>query len=294
MQFIERHFRLSDNPKAARNLILLLVIPPVIMLVLTIMQEAGVPVGQTFGIRPRSAKGLLGLILAPWAHYSFLHYGSNMMGWAGLAPAMLTYGILVFLYATGFIAVVGGLLVWAISLKDAAHAGLSGVLFGYLAFLLTAVIWQRPVRIVSIVVMVVTMVLYGSLLLMFVNSSGYNPGVSWESHVFGFISGVLFAWLYFRKFRSFDPQQVELKASQQLQQPSSQQASYAATEEKRTVNLQQPTQPSPGVGTGAGYGVLTGMFPNFNAGERSSTNPFDDQESIPRPAGAGQTGYGRM
>ncbi|CEL93508.1 unnamed protein product [Vitrella brassicaformis CCMP3155] len=197
-----------DNPKAKRRYLLLLTLPPIIMLALVIMQTVRIPVAQFCSIKPRSLRGLLGLLLSPWAHWNLFHFLKNMISWFGLATGMATYGISVFALASVFISLVGGLLVWLLSPRpDSNHAGLSGVLFGYLAFLISEVIWVRPIDWIAVAVLLVTIFLYGSMVCaMFCQVLSLKSDVSWESHVFGFAAGVLFTWLYFAKFHTLAPE----------------------------------------------------------------------------------------
>lgn len=75
------------------------------------------------------------------------------------------------------------------------HIGASGVIFGYLGFLLLAGVYSRSVA--SILLSLVTAALWGGLVL------GIAPGqagISWQAHLGGFIGGILAARA-FRKAR---------------------------------------------------------------------------------------------
>jgi membrane associated rhomboid family serine protease len=70
------------------------------------------------------------------------------------------------------------------------HIGASGVVFGYLGFLLTRAFFDR--HIVSALLALVAGILYGGLLW------GILPGqrfISWQAHLFGFVGGAIAARL---------------------------------------------------------------------------------------------------
>jgi membrane associated rhomboid family serine protease len=70
------------------------------------------------------------------------------------------------------------------------HIGASGVVFGYLGYLLARGYFERSMTAIAMSLFVGT--LYGSLIW------GVLPtrvGISWEGHLFGFVGGVLAARL---------------------------------------------------------------------------------------------------
>lgn len=140
------------------------------------------------GIRPRTAEGLLGILFAPFLHVGFVHLVSNtlpflVMGWLVLARETWHFGVV-----TVVTMVVGGFGTWLVGAADSVHIGASGVVFGYLGYLLLAGWYDRSVG--SIVVSILVFVFYGALLL------GVLPGeegISWEGHLFGLLAGALCA-----------------------------------------------------------------------------------------------------
>jgi membrane associated rhomboid family serine protease len=84
---------------------------------------------------------------------------------------------------------VGGLGTWLFG-APALHIGASGVIFGYLGFLLLRGYFER--KFASILFSVFVGILYGSLIWGVLPG---QPGISWEGHLFGFLGGVLAAKL---------------------------------------------------------------------------------------------------
>jgi membrane associated rhomboid family serine protease len=92
------------------------------------------------------------------------------------------------------IMLLGGGLVWLFGRGGAVHIGASGVIFGLIGFLMTMGAFRREWT--ALIISAAVLILYGgavqSLLV-------YIPGTSWSGHLFGFISGVLAAWLTKKK-----------------------------------------------------------------------------------------------
>ncbi|NET59509.1 MAG: rhomboid family intramembrane serine protease [Symploca sp. SIO2E6] len=142
-----------------------------------------------YGIIPREIIGLRGILFAPFLHGGFAHLISNtipflILGWFVMLP-----GTSKFFIVTPIIMLVSGIGVWLFG-SSGVHIGASGVVFGYLGFLLARGFFERNFP--SILLSLVVGSLYGGLIW------GVLPtqsGVSWEGHLFGFVGGVLAAKL---------------------------------------------------------------------------------------------------
>ena len=145
-----------------------------------------------FGIRPRSIAGLTGIVCAPFLHAGFAHLLANSFPFVILGGIVLLGGRAVFWRVTIFVVLAGGLGVWLFAGRFTNHLGASGLIFGYLGFLLARGWFEKslPWMIGAGVILVV----YGGLL------AGVLPGTagtSWQSHLFGFLAGVGSARLWF-------------------------------------------------------------------------------------------------
>jgi membrane associated rhomboid family serine protease len=149
------------------------------------------------GIRPLEADGLWGIIWAPLLHASWTHLNGNA-GFVLILGFLVTLaGLSRFVWATAIIWIVGGFGTWLIGNIGAPagvetnHIGASGLILGWLTFLLVFGLFTRKVW--EIVIGVVVLFLYGGILL------GVFPGtagVSWQGHLCGGAAGVLAAyWL---------------------------------------------------------------------------------------------------
>ena len=92
---------------------------------------------------------------------------------------------------------IGGGAVWTLGPGATNHIGASGLIFGYLGFLLARGIVERPGF--WIVVSVLVVPLYGGMI------AGVLPGqegVSWQGHLFGFLGGIVAAKVLFTRERT--------------------------------------------------------------------------------------------
>jgi membrane associated rhomboid family serine protease len=148
---------------------------------------------DSWGIRPRSLRGLLGIPVAPFLHSGFGHLIANTLPFLVLGAAIAIGGVRRFLLVTAIVLAVSGAGVWLFASPGTVHLGASGLVFGYLTYLLARGLFARnPMWILG---GVVVLVIYGGVLW------GLVPriGVSWTGHVFGAAGGVLAAWLLHRR-----------------------------------------------------------------------------------------------
>ncbi len=93
-----------------------------------------------------------------------------------------------YLQVTAIVAVTSGVGTWLFGAPRTIHIGASGLVFGYLAYLLVRGFFAG--RITWILGGVVVLLVYGWILWGLLP----RPGVSWTGHVFGAVGGVLAAW----------------------------------------------------------------------------------------------------
>jgi len=138
-----------------------------------------------FGIVPRSPDGLTGIIFAPFLHASFTHLIANTLPYLTLGWIIVLRRTSDFVWASLIAALAAGIGTWLVAPADTVHVGASGVIFGYLGFLLSRGYFERSLP--SILLSIAIGVIYGSLIW------GVLPGqsgISWQGHLFGFIGGI--------------------------------------------------------------------------------------------------------
>lgn len=149
---------------------------------------------DALGIRPREIGGLVGIALAPFLHVGFHHLIANTVPFLVLGWFVLLRETWHFVVVSLAVIVLGGLGVWAFGQTGSVHLGASGLVFGYLGYLMLGGWFER--RIGTIVGSIVVAIIYGSLVFGMLPGT---PGVSWESHLFGFLGGGLMAWALARR-----------------------------------------------------------------------------------------------
>jgi membrane associated rhomboid family serine protease len=142
------------------------------------------------GIISRRLDGLDGVLWAPLLHAGWAHLAANTVPFLVFGFLAMAGGIRQWIGVTAVIWVLSGLGVWLVGPDQTITVGASGVIFGWLVFLLFRGFFARSFR--QIVVAVVLFLIWGSVLL------GVLPGeqgISWQGHLFGALAGLLCASL---------------------------------------------------------------------------------------------------
>lgn len=142
------------------------------------------------GIVSRSLPGLAGIVWAPLLHGGWPHLLANTVPFLVFGFLAMAGGIAQWVMVTGTIWVLSGLGVWLVGPPNTSTIGASGVIFGWLVFLLARGFFARSLR--QIALAVVLFAIWGGVLL------GVLPGtpqVSWQGHLFGALAGLLCAAL---------------------------------------------------------------------------------------------------
>lgn len=142
------------------------------------------------GVHPRSIGGLDGVLFSPLLHGGWAHLIGNTVPLLVLGFLLGLSGVRTWLQVTVVVWIVGGLGVWLFGGADTNHIGASGVVFGWLSYLIVRGIFNRSLP--QIALGIVVFAVYGSVLWGVLPG---RPGVSWEAHLFGALSGALAAWL---------------------------------------------------------------------------------------------------
>ncbi|MDT0295533.1 rhomboid family intramembrane serine protease [Mesonia ostreae] len=143
------------------------------------------------GVQPQSLIGLRGIVFSPFIHGSIDHLYSNSIPLLVLLIALLYFYKPIALKVILWGAFLTGLLTWLIADKGSVHIGASGIVYLLSSFLFFKGIWSKHYRLIALSLIVVF--LYGSLIW------GLLPGeegISWEGHLSGFLSGIVFAFIY--------------------------------------------------------------------------------------------------
>lgn len=156
------------------------------------------------GILPGVVDGLVGIIFSPFIHSSFSHLLSNTL------PLLILIWFLFYFYSKiafgAFICLwlSSGFLTWIIG-RGSYHVGASGLVFGLLFFLFFSGIFRKYIPLVAVSLIVAF--IYGSTIWsIFPITEMVDASISWEGHLSGAVSGLIFAIV----FRKQGPQKPEV------------------------------------------------------------------------------------
>ena len=140
------------------------------------------------GIIPRRIIGLTGIIASPFLHSGFNHLFFNSVPLFLLLTFLLSFGIATAVCVTLTVMIMGGGAVWLFG-RNAIHVGASGIIMGYMGYMLINAYHNPNVN--SVILGVVSFYYLGTILFSLVPS---DVNESWEGHFFGFLAGVFAAY----------------------------------------------------------------------------------------------------
>jgi len=149
---------------------------------------------DAYGISPRTDEGLLQVLSAPLLHGSWAHLASNSVPLLVLGFLVLLGGWVRWLVTTLASVVGSGALVWSIAPADSITLGASGVVFGWMSYLLLRGFFSRSIG--QLALAAVLFLFYGGILWGLLPS---EVGVSWQGHLGGALGGAVAAWLLHRQ-----------------------------------------------------------------------------------------------
>ncbi|WP_039917282.1 rhomboid family intramembrane serine protease [Cellvibrio mixtus] len=141
-----------------------------------------------FGLIPRQLDSLPGIYIAPFLHSDLGHLINNLVGLFIFSSLLFVHSLKRYLWSSFFIITLTGVLVWCFG-RNALHIGASGWIFG-LWSLTIAIAWFDR-RFLNILIALVVAFFYGGMLWGVLPT---DPRVSFESHLFGAIAGVVCAF----------------------------------------------------------------------------------------------------
>ncbi len=195
--------KFSTNPSIARkntSFSQALLFPLVLSLLMWLVYKIDVIYDldlYLYGVFPRTINGLLGILATPLIHDTsgYNHVLENTI-------ALLFFGTFLYYFyskiATKIMLIswiFTHLLVWIFA-KQVYHVGMSGEIYAIAFFLMTSSIIRKNKQLTGVLFLIIF--LYGSI---FWGLFPLIPGVSWESHLMGAITGTLLGILY-RKFNA--------------------------------------------------------------------------------------------
>jgi membrane associated rhomboid family serine protease len=155
---------------------------------LELLDQASGNALDAYGIRAREVDGLPEILSAPFLHAGWQHLAGNSVPFLVLGFLVLLSGMARWLVSTLTSIVSSGLFAWALTPAGTIVLGASGLIFGWLTYLIARGLWSR--RPGQVALGLVVLFLYGGLIW------GVLPGaagISWQAHLGGAVGGLLAA-----------------------------------------------------------------------------------------------------
>jgi membrane associated rhomboid family serine protease len=149
---------------------------------------------DTYGIHAGEVDGLPEIFTAPLLHAGWQHLASNSVPFFAFGLLVLLGGVARWVVSTLISVVSSGLTAWVLTPPGTIVLGASGLIFGWLTYLLARGLWSR--RPGQVALAVVILIAYGGVLWGVLPG---NAGISWQAHLGGAVGGVLAAWLLHRR-----------------------------------------------------------------------------------------------
>lgn len=175
-----------------------MIIPAIFIILLWIIKIAEVSLDFNFsklGVYPRNYESLLGIFTMPLVHGDFQHLIGNSIPLFILLTFLFSSYRIVSYRVFALIYLFTGMAIW-VGARSAYHIGASGLVYGLAGFLFTSGLIRKNSQLSGISLIVVF--LYGGMV-WGVFPHSWEPVISWESHLYGLIIGVLLAIYYRRK-----------------------------------------------------------------------------------------------
>ena len=168
-----------------------------------------------FGLAPGEASGLTGIIFSPLIHADLNHLISNSLPLLFLGLGLFYFYPQSSIKVSIILYIVPNILVWFFG-RSAFHIGASGIVYGLVTFMFFSGIIRRDSR--SIALSLVVTFLYGSLVWGVLQ---IDEKVSWESHLFGALTGIICAFIFRKKdpFKKYDWENEDEEESNHNEKP---------------------------------------------------------------------------
>lgn len=146
-----------------------------------------------FGIYPLKLKGLSGILLSPFIHSSIEHLYHNSIPLFILSAALFYFYRAISWKVLFYGILISGFLTWLIG-RPAYHIGASGLIYVLFSFTFFKGVFAKHYRLIALSLAVIF--IYGSMVMY---ALPIKEDISWEGHLAGLITGLLFALIFRRE-----------------------------------------------------------------------------------------------
>lgn len=142
------------------------------------------------GVVPLKSEGLLGILFQPFLHGDWTHLIGNSIALLVLGSIIALSGLSPLIRVTLVSWLLSGVVSWLLGGVGTVHIGASGIVFGYIFFVIVRGLFTR--RFLHLLIGLLIGFYYGLEAI-----AGLSPmldGVSWQGHLGGAIGGVMSAY----------------------------------------------------------------------------------------------------
>jgi len=143
-----------------------------------------------FGVYPQTLSGLRGVVLSPFLHGDIQHLYHNTIPLFVLSMALFYFYKPIAWKVLFWGIFLSGFLTWCIG-RPSYHIGASGLIYVLVSFTFFKGVFAKHYRLIALSLLVVF--LYGSMIWY---TLPIEEGISWEGHLSGLITGLLFALIF--------------------------------------------------------------------------------------------------
>jgi membrane associated rhomboid family serine protease len=174
------------DPRSWSGALILMVIAAAVLWVVELVNHAQHDsLATRFGLIPRQVRGLWGVVTMPFLHDSYAHLASNTLPFVAIGWVVMLSGLRAWTVVTVATVVLGDFATWLVAPSNTVVVGASGLVFGWLGYLLARALFSR--RLKWILTAVAVLFFFGTLLVGLFPT--LNSNVSWQAHVCGFAAG---------------------------------------------------------------------------------------------------------
>ena len=145
---------------------------------------------NSFGIKPRTVDGLIGILASPFLHANLAHLLNNLVGFSIFSMLIMLQGLRYYWRASAVIIILGGLGVWLFG-RSSVHIGASGWIFGLWALCIANAWFTRNFK--NFVIAAVVIIAWGGMIFGVLPKNSY---ISFEAHLMGAIAGIIAAAMF--------------------------------------------------------------------------------------------------
>ena len=183
-----------DNQINRKKLLLKIIkLPLLFVLILWVIKTIEIYNNISFieyGVLPREISGIKGVFFSPLIHKDFKHLINNSV------PLLILGSALCYFFKTNYkkifplLYLFSGLMLWCLG-RTSLHIGASGIVYALASFIFFSGLISKNKNLSALSLIVVF--IYGGL---FWGLFPTQQEISWEGHLSGFISGLVFAWFF--------------------------------------------------------------------------------------------------